>query len=72
MLKNESNGKAKDENVLAFVEEDQIKVMVLKASGTKCARCWKFTTDVGINKEHPEICAQCVEAISDGSLNSVS
>jgi len=64
LLTKDNNGKYKDEHVLAFVEEDQIRVVVLKASGLKCTRCWKFTTDVGANKEHPEICAQCVEAIN--------
>ena len=65
LLNKDSNGKEKDEPVLALVEEDNIKVLVLKASGIKCARCWKFTTDVGLNKEYPEICAQCVEAVTE-------
>lgn len=55
----------KDERGLAFIEEDNIKVLVLKASGIKCARCWKFTTDVGSNKEYSDICLACAEAVQE-------
>jgi len=58
-----SNGLEKNEDILAFVEEDQIKVVVLKAAGNKCVRCWKYTTDVGKNAEHPGLCADCLVAI---------
>ncbi len=70
LLESDSNGKAANEDVLAFVEEDQIRVVVLKAAGIKCARCWKFTTDVGAAVEHPEICAQCVAAINNEISNT--
>ena len=26
---------------------------------TKCARCWHWRADVGINTEHPELCGRC-------------
>jgi len=39
-------------------------VDVLKADGTKCARCWRYQTSVGVNAGHPELCDRCVEAIS--------
>jgi len=39
-------------------------VDVLKADGTKCARCWRYQTSVGANAAHPALCARCVEAIS--------
>src|SRR5437667_687996 len=39
-------------------------VDVLKADGTKCARCWRYQTSVGANAAHPELCDRCVEAIS--------
>jgi isoleucyl-tRNA synthetase len=38
-------------------------VVVSKADGEKCERCWHWKTDVGSIKEHPTICASCVEAV---------
>lgn len=52
---------------LAFVDEDGIQVAVLTAAGKKCIRCWKFTTDVGANSQHPEICGDCVVVITASS-----
>jgi len=40
------------------------KVTVIKAKGTKCARCWRYQTSVGANAAHPALCDRCVEAIS--------
>jgi len=36
-----------------------LKVSVDKASGEKCERCWKYSTTVGGNPDHPKICARC-------------
>ena len=36
-----------------------LRVEVRRADGTKCARCWNVTTDVGTATEWPEICARC-------------
>ncbi|MGQ8365100.1 isoleucine--tRNA ligase [Glaciecola sp. 1036] len=45
-----------------LAEDPELKAAVLveKAEGTKCARCWHFTTDVGNEPEHPELCHRCV------------
>ncbi|MDE2217128.1 MAG: isoleucine--tRNA ligase [Planctomycetota bacterium] len=29
----------------------------------KCERCWNFRESVGLNKDHPTICARCVTAL---------
>ena len=50
------------EGVLAHVSEDGLTVTVLPAEGVKCARCWKFTTDVGKDKSYPELCVPCSQA----------
>ncbi|MFC1646308.1 isoleucine--tRNA ligase [Candidatus Omnitrophota bacterium] len=39
------------------------KIEVVSAEGNKCTRCWNFRSDVGANKEHPDICQRCVDAI---------
>ncbi|KGD70592.1 isoleucine--tRNA ligase [Tatumella morbirosei] len=36
-----------------------LKVLLTKAEGEKCPRCWHYTTDVGQNPEHAEICGRC-------------
>ncbi|WWO97586.1 MAG: isoleucine--tRNA ligase [Candidatus Dasytiphilus stammeri] len=41
----------------------QFKLVLYKASGTKCLRCWNYTTDIGQNKQFPELCGRCVTNI---------
>ncbi|QKJ85779.1 Isoleucine--tRNA ligase [Paramixta manurensis] len=36
-----------------------LKIVLHKAEGEKCPRCWHYTTDVGQNAEHAEICGRC-------------
>jgi isoleucyl-tRNA synthetase len=47
--------------------DTSITVSVSKAEGQKCERCWHWETDVGINPEHPTICARCVRAVEENS-----
>ena len=39
-------------------------VVVEKAEGEKCGRCWHWETDVGKQPDHPSLCGRCVEAVS--------
>jgi isoleucyl-tRNA synthetase len=41
-----------------------LKLKVVKSGHAKCARCWHFREDVGVNPAHPEICGRCVDNIS--------
>lgn len=50
-------------NSSAFSENLKISVSVERADGLKCVRCWNFSTVVGTDKEHPELCGKCLEAI---------
>lgn len=38
-------------------------VEVIVSNEKKCERCWHYTSDVGVNEEHPDICARCVENV---------
>jgi isoleucyl-tRNA synthetase len=38
-------------------------IRVLRAEGEKCVRCWNFSTAVGSNAQHPQLCEKCIEAI---------
>jgi len=42
-----------------------IAVVVEKAKGDKCERCWKITEEIGSNKEHPSICNRCAKAVEE-------
>ena len=43
----------------------KVDVKVERAQGSKCERCWKYTTDVGRSPRWPTICAPCVEAVEE-------
>ena len=44
-------------------DENKIGVKVEVAEGEKCERCWKYSTEVGKDAEHPTLCHRCAEAI---------
>ena len=44
---------------------DKVTVIVSRADGTKCERCWHWETDVGSHPDHPTICARCVRAVEE-------
>lgn len=50
---------------LANHSEQPLAVTVERAAGEKCARCWKYTTDVGSNAALPTICAACARAVEE-------
>jgi isoleucyl-tRNA synthetase len=37
---------------------------VVRAPGTKCARCWGYYEDVGRDPRHPEVCGKCAAALT--------
>ena len=47
---------------LADSKED-LKVVVKRASGEKCVRCWNFTHELGKDDEHPELCPRCTDIL---------
>lgn len=48
---------------LSEAVESGISVAVLPAAGTKCARCWKYSQEVGANSSHPDLCHACKDAV---------
>lgn len=42
----------------------ELMVKVVPASGKKCERCWKVLSSVGLDAEHPGLCARCRNVIS--------
>lgn len=43
-----------------LVQGDSEQIMVTKATGEKCERCWHVREDVGQDPEHQAICGRCV------------
>jgi isoleucyl-tRNA synthetase len=41
-----------------------LQVTVSPAAGQKCTRCWRWTTDVGANGAHPQLCGRCAEVVT--------
>ncbi|MBM3861040.1 MAG: isoleucine--tRNA ligase [Verrucomicrobia bacterium] len=39
------------------------RVKVSRADGQKCIRCWRWTTDVGADAAHVQLCARCAEVV---------
>lgn len=37
-----------------------LKVMLEKAAGDKCPRCWHYSTEIGNNVDHSELCPRCI------------
>ncbi|MDO8580912.1 MAG: isoleucine--tRNA ligase, partial [Candidatus Omnitrophota bacterium] len=47
------------------VEFPQTRVIIKKAEGKKCDRCWNYKIDVGHNGEHPTLCARCTAIVKE-------
>ncbi|HWC19358.1 MAG TPA: class I tRNA ligase family protein, partial [Terriglobales bacterium] len=42
-----------------------LKVEVFPADGTKCERCWNYSTQVGNDAEYPTVCERCSAALHE-------
>jgi isoleucyl-tRNA synthetase len=53
---------------LTLLEEEageDIRVTVERALGSKCERCWNYSTLVGTFTRYPNACERCVEALAE-------
>ncbi len=39
------------------------EVVIMKADGEKCSRCWNFSTQVGKDGGHPTLCGRCAAVV---------
>jgi isoleucyl-tRNA synthetase len=42
---------------------DVASVVVVKAQGEKCERCWTISSKVGENDKHPTLCPRCADVV---------
>jgi isoleucyl-tRNA synthetase len=41
------------------------EILVQRADGAKCERCWNYSTHVGENADYPTVCERCVKALAE-------
>ncbi|MBC7329590.1 isoleucine--tRNA ligase [bacterium] len=49
-------------------EVEGIKVVISKAKGEKCARCWQIKESVGKDQEYPDLCERCASILRDRKI----
>ncbi len=61
-----SNGTGKEglSEPLSTVSEEGLTVAAYRAQGEKCARCWKYTGDVGKDSQYVDLCGFCADVVS--------
>ncbi len=42
---------------------DTVGVVVGRAAGEKCPRCWNIRTDIGSDAAHPDVCGRCAAVL---------
>ncbi|MCX7928019.1 MAG: isoleucine--tRNA ligase [Candidatus Omnitrophica bacterium] len=45
------------------ISHPEIKILVEKAEGVKCQRCWNYEQSVGVDLEYKELCKRCVTVV---------
>lgn len=56
-----------DNGHLSHVSENGVSVVVLPASGAKCARCWKYSDRVGSHQTYSDLCEACAQVVANES-----
>lgn len=52
-----------DEAPVHALKLEHAAIVVAKADGETCERCWVVTTEVGKNEQHPTLCPRCAEVV---------
>ncbi|GEK32637.1 isoleucine--tRNA ligase [Kurthia sibirica] len=47
------------------VIQDDVAVVVVKAEGEKCERCWTISDTIGTHATHTTLCAHCAEVVEE-------
>jgi isoleucyl-tRNA synthetase len=42
-----------------------LEVLIQRADGKKCDRCWNYSTHVGENTRYPSVCERCTQALAE-------
>jgi len=50
-------------------EGEELEVLVHRAGGEKCERCWNYSESLGTNPSHPKLCPRCTQVMAEISGN---
>ena len=50
----------------ASADVEGLAVLVEKAQGEKCERCWIYSTELGTDPAHPTLCPRCTHVLTRG------
>ena len=50
-------------DAVAAQEVPDLSISVARAAGEKCSRCWIYSTDLGADAEHPDVCPRCAAVL---------
>ena len=59
---------APPEGAFTLDEVPGVGVVVARAQGAKCARCWRVLPEVGADPACPELCRRCAEAVATSTV----
>ena len=59
------SAKVAPDGAFALPNEPGVGVVVHKAEGTKCARSWRITKDVGSDRAYPDLSARDAAAVRE-------
>jgi isoleucyl-tRNA synthetase len=51
--------------VLAEGQTGEMEIRIKRADGSKCERCWNYSTRVGEFERYPTVCERCAEALKE-------
>ncbi len=53
---------------VAMFAAEEMRVEVRRAEGHKCPRCWRIRTDIGVDPDYPDLCAECAADLKSMGL----
>ena len=54
------------------VSFEGVEVTVHRADGSKCERCWNYSTQVGSSASYPTVCERCLAALEEIELSTAN
>lgn len=54
-----------DETFEKGEEAQDLFIKVVHADGEKCERCWKYSTEIGKDADHPTLCPRCASVLKN-------
>ena len=56
-------------SLLEMAEDGPTEIIVSKAQGSKCPRCWIWSTEIGSDEPGHEVCPRCASVLEQSNMN---